>query len=225
MKDKVLAHIIAIAIIIFSFVSVIDICAFNEAFYAYEYEKNDVADIIGIDDGSLDEATDVLLGYIKGRYETLDLEVKIDDDQVEMFNAKEKEHMVDVRDLYTAVSTVRYIALAVFLISIIYLSIKYKGKIFKLLANAYKRVLIVFASIVAALAVFALSDFYLFWTTFHRIFFSNDLWLLDPLTDRLIMMVPETFFFDLVMMIIVVFLTILVIVYLAMAHFKRKEMI
>ena len=33
---------------------------------------------------------------------------------------------------------------------------------------------------------------------FHHIFFRNDLWLLDPNTDILIMMVPETFFFHLV---------------------------
>ena len=31
---------------------------------------------------------------------------------------------------------------------------------------------------------------------FHEMFFSNDLWLLDPNTDMLINIVPEPFFID-----------------------------
>ena len=49
------------------------------------------------------------------------------------------------------------------------------------------------------LALFAALDFNTFWTNFHRVFFTNDLWLLDPRTDILIQMVPGQFFFDLVM--------------------------
>ena len=31
---------------------------------------------------------------------------------------------------------------------------------------------------------------------FHHIFFTNDLWILDPATDMLINIVPEGFFMD-----------------------------
>ena len=34
------------------------------------------------------------------------------------------------------------------------------------------------------------------WTTFHEIVFRNDLWKLNPATDRLIQMFPEPFWKD-----------------------------
>ena len=61
--------------------------------------------------------------------------------------------------------------------------------------------------VVAAIAIFAALDFARFWTSFHHLFFTNDLWLLDPRTDVLIMMVPEQFFSDLVMRIIIRFIS------------------
>lgn len=44
-----------------------------------------------------------------------------------------------------------------------------------------------------------LTDFTSFWTWFHTIFFSNQLWLLDPNTDFMICMLPETIFYKLVL--------------------------
>ncbi|HOM44130.1 MAG TPA: DUF1461 domain-containing protein, partial [Bacillota bacterium] len=39
-------------------------------------------------------------------------------------------------------------------------------------------------------------DFYKYFTVFHEIFFTNDLWLLDPAADRLINIFPQDFFTD-----------------------------
>lgn len=44
------------------------------------------------------------------------------------------------------------------------------------------------------LAVPAAADFSDWWTAFHRISFSNDLWLLDPSTEWLVKMFPLEFF-------------------------------
>ena len=54
-----------------------------------------------------------------------------------------------------------------------------------------------------------LSDFNKYFTLFHEIFFTNDLWLLDPRTDLLIRMLPEGFFFDMVVRIGSIFLILL----------------
>ena len=43
------------------------------------------------------------------------------------------------------------------------------------------------------------TDFTSFWTWFHTIFFTNQLWLLDPNTDFMICMLPETIFYKLVL--------------------------
>ena len=209
--------------IIFSFVFVIDITCFNRAFYAYEYPKNDVALTIGISDDDLNKATDVLLGYITGEYDSLDVKVTIDDEEVMMFNEREIAHMVDVRDLYNTVSMVRFIALIIFIICMAYLLIIKAKDIFSAFYLAYKRVIVVITAVIAGLSVFAIADFDTFWRSFHHVFFANDLWLLDPNVDRLIMMVPGQFFFDLVLLIIIVFIVLSIITYFLLRYLAKRE--
>ena len=66
----------------------------------------------------------------------------------------------------------------------------------------YRRTLIfaiLFLLLVVGLgAAIVASDFTHYWTIFHKIFFTNDLWLLNPRTDLLINIVPEEFFVALV---------------------------
>jgi len=53
-----------------------------------------------------------------------------------------------------------------------------------------------FFGLIAALAAIISTDFTKYFIMFHHIFFSNDLWILDPSTDMLINIVPEGFFMD-----------------------------
>ena len=55
---------------------------------------------------------------------------------------------------------------------------------------------VVFLSILLILGLIISTDFTRYFILFHEIFFTNDLWMLDPTTDRLINMVPEGFFID-----------------------------
>lgn len=54
-----------------------------------------------------------------------------------------------------------------------------------------------------------MADFNGFWTTFHQLFFTNDLWLLNPATDLMINLFPEAFFSHLVIRILLWFLCLL----------------
>ncbi len=223
MRIKVIGYILAICLVIFSFVFVIDITCFNEAFYAYEYPKNNVSETIGISDEDLKRATDVLLGYITGENESLDVKVQIDGKEVMMFNERETAHMVDVRDLYQMVSIVRFSALITFIVCMAYLLIVRAKDIFRTFFSAYKKINLVLFSVVGALSIWAIADFDAFWRSFHQIFFNNDLWLLDPTVDRLIMMVPGPFFFDLVLLIIVVFVVLTLCAYLLLRYLAKRE--
>jgi integral membrane protein (TIGR01906 family) len=55
--------------------------------------------------------------------------------------------------------------------------------------------------LVMMLGVLALIDFNWLFTQFHLLSFTNDLWLLDPATDYLIMLFPEGFWSDAVIVI------------------------
>lgn len=196
---------------------------FNELFYAYEYPKNDVASKIQISEDDLNRATDVLLGYIKGDIDTLEVEVSVAGEKVDMFNAKEMEHMKDVKELYQTISILRWISLAGLILII---ALRYITKVkdnFRSLFSAYRHFLIIVFSFIGAIAVFALADFNSFWHMFHHIFFTNDLWLLDPNRDRLIMMVPSGFFYDLILLIIFVFLAATFLIYVLLRMISKRE--
>ena len=49
-------------------------------------------------------------------------------------------------------------------------------------------------ALIAALFIWAAVDFYSLFASFHRLVFTNENWLLDPQTDRLIRMMPQRLF-------------------------------
>jgi integral membrane protein (TIGR01906 family) len=59
-----------------------------------------------------------------------------------------------------------------------------------------------------AIAVWAAADFNSFWINFHHVFFRNDLWVLDPAVSRMIRMFEQSFFFDMVALILALFISI-----------------
>ncbi|QIK57363.1 TIGR01906 family membrane protein [Erysipelothrix sp. HDW6A] len=172
--------------------------SFRRPYYAHMYHRLDTAQTIGITSDELHQATDVLLDYIKGERDTLDMTVVVNGRTVEMFNQREKDHMVDVKNLYQNVLVFQRVCLI--LISTMLLVSLGVGDYLNLKLNreCLKNALSMIAVLVVVLGFYALIDFNGFWIQFHELVFTNDLWLLDPSRDRLIMMVPEPFFKGLV---------------------------
>lgn len=52
-------------------------------------------------------------------------------------------------------------------------------------------------------------DFTSCFTLFHKLFFTNNLWIFDPETDYMIRMLPEGFFLDMVIRVGVIFIVLL----------------
>ena len=50
--------------------------------------------------------------------------------------------------------------------------------------------------LMAVLGIVIMADFDSFFYRFHLISFANDLWMLNPATDYLIMLFPQGFWFD-----------------------------
>ena len=208
--SKVLRLSISISFIILILLSSIDLFSFDRTFYQKEYQKLGVPEVIKIDVNELILVTDALLDYTAGQRDDLKIEAIIDGVSRQVFNDKEITHMKDVAVLYQNAMFVRNSALLVLLVSII---IAYKSKLkdFRLLlVHTYNQVSLVFTLFVGTILMIAVIDFTWFWTNFHHVFFSNDLWLLNPKTDILIMMVPEQFFFDLTFRIIIGFLGVFI---------------
>ena len=77
-------------------------------------------------------------------------------------------------------------------------------------------------TLVLLIGFLAASNFTKYWTIFHHIFFTNDLWLLDPKTDLMIQMLPEQFFSGMALDIAVSFFIYLSIIQLVGLYYMKR---
>lgn len=221
-KRKVIGIITMLSFLVAALLTVLDLTCFDRSFYPKEYAKYNNAEIIGISEEQLMEATDVLLDYIQGKREDMVVKATIFGEEREVFNERETAHMVDVRALYQNAMLVRNLLAGVFVLGVVVLLVLRQKRALIDLAEGIVNACAVFLAIFLAIGFFAYVDFNRFWTCFHQIFFQNDLWLLNPNTDIMIMMVPEGFFYDLVFKIAINFLVIAMLVFLG-AQFILKQ--
>ena len=163
-------------------------------FYQSFYKSNDTAATLGMSEIDLLEANDVLLDYIFFMRDDLDVLVSVNNQLVPMYNQREIDHMVDVKVLFgwmLAAMSLLLLGMAGWVLAL------YKNDKKTWLSQLQNHTKIAFSFLsffFGFILFFAIIDFQSFWTSFHLVFFRNDLWLLNPATDRLIVMVPESFF-------------------------------
>jgi integral membrane protein (TIGR01906 family) len=180
-------------------VAVIVYKAADMSFYETEYIKYGNSLSLRMTEADLLTATAELLAYLRGEAPDMNISAVIGGQVQEMFNEREKAHMVDVRLLYRRV-TLAAAALALLCLLGGGLWVWRRG--WRAAAVVWSRgYLTALAAVIIVFLIltFAITrNFTAFWTNFHGVFFTNDLWLLNPATDRMIVMFPEGFFFDLV---------------------------
>lgn len=200
-------------------VSSFQFVVFNKNFYHKQYAQLNTAKSIGMSETDLNKATDVLLDYIIDKREDIDVLVEVEGRQTLMFNQREVDHMVDVKNIFVTVNTIKYVGIVYILV--FGFSILRESK--RLDSQYIKFGLKIYIIIFGALGFYALVDFNGFWTAFHQVLFTNDLWLLDPRTDRMILMFPEPFFNALVMRVLGMFVFVFVVMYVGAFLLERSE--
>lgn len=222
MNKKLISTISFFFLSIFLLLSVIDFWAFYRPFYETEYEKNDATSYTGLNKEDLLRASDTLLDYLRLKRDDIVVSGIVNGEEREIFDDREKAHMVDVRDLYQNAMTARNISGVIAGVGIVILLFtkKEKGKLFQ---SGFESGVSLLFVIVGMLAIYALIDFNRFWTNFHQVFFDNDLWLLDPTVSIMINMFPESFFFAMVFRIIVSFLVLLLLIYILIRIFGGRK--
>lgn len=111
---------------------------------------------------------------------------------VECFHDYEAEHMADCRRLILLAADLRWILGGISLVLII-MCIALRKDREKIISGILAGFALTAAAYLAML-VWGLVDFDGLFTTFHRIAFTNDLWILNPGTDLLIRLMPTEFF-------------------------------
>lgn len=221
--SKLLSVFGGLLLLVALLLTVLDLCCFDLDFFEREYEKYNNAEVIGISDEDLMHTTEVLLDYIQDKRTDMIVKAEIKGVNREVFNKRETDHMVDVKNLYLSAMTVRNFCAVFSLICYGIIGFLQHSKAIFEISKGFLDSCVSFLIILGGLGFYAFVDFTRFWTMFHQIFFTNDLWLLNPKTDIMILMVPEGFFYDLVFKIAFMFLLSATLLFLICLFLKRKE--
>lgn len=214
--ERFLAGTFMASMLLVLIISAVEIAVYADyGYFEKEYKKYDVTNENGIVNMEMDElirVTKEMMSYLRGDRENLVIYAVIDGEEKEFFDERDKSHMVDVRDLFVAALDVRVGAILMAGLSLVNLFlIMYWKDIRKLLFNAYMWAIGILSAFIAVIAVLACIDFTGVFYKFHALFFNDYEWLLDPDVSRLINIVPEGFFIDTAIRIVVIFIMLILI--------------
>jgi integral membrane protein (TIGR01906 family) len=147
----------------------------------------------GLSLAELDRSAANIVDYFEDDRDLLRIRVVDDGEEEALFSSKEVQHMRDVKSLMQAVFRANEVSLA-FVLTYIAGVFAWAG------AGSLRRLawealagMGVAVACVGVVGLFAAIGFDSTWRQFHELVFSNDLWQLNPATDRLIQMFPEPF--------------------------------
>ena len=175
-------------------------------FYKKEYQKYEV--------------TEHMMNYLIGKEEKLSVVTTVEGKEQDFFNERDRLHMRDVRNLFLGGIKVGGVCLIV--AAAILTMFKKREKDWKrLFCRAYSIALGVWLVIGVLLGIAFSIDFTTCFTIFHKLFFTNNLWIFNPETDYMIRMLPEGFFSDMVIRISEVFGAVLVVIWIVLFVIKK----
>lgn len=216
--EKIILGLIVILIAstsVMIYLSNLKAVAFDHDFYTSEFRKYDIYSRFD-KSADIDKEAGILIEYMESGEGAI---------QSDFFNAKEKAHMVEVRDLFRLASRILDAAVIISIVSLFLLliSVKYISAHLRHveLMEYFKKVVYslligvgIFVDAIALLFAAMAFSFSTSFYRFHELFFNSNTWLLNPATDNLIRMLPEPFFFDIFLRIVtlsVVFATVLLV--------------
>ena len=113
------------------------------------------------------------------------------------FSDKENRHMADVKGIVSLLKIVRWAGGGIVIGALLLLYLKSKENKAKFLSDTVRGFALsaLFLLLIATvLAIWGAVNFDGLFVTFHKLSFSNDLWILNPNTDLLVALMPLPFF-------------------------------
>ena len=169
---------LSLLLIVFLLLLFAMVFGFSKNFYLREFSLYHPEKTLNINSKFVRYAGHVIPEYLMGKRDNLQIP-----GFKNFFNEREIKHMDDVKRIFIWVKIISVLSLITFLIFL-----KPNGLPLVLLYSLILIAIILF--------IFLFLPFNLSFTKFHEILFNNELWLLNPETDRLIVLLPERFFID-----------------------------
>ena len=164
--------------------------------YSYGFDKYGSAEASGIERDELLRVGAAFRDYFNNDEELLEVRAVRNGVLTSIYNDREIAHMVDVKRLVRGVWDVHVATggfIAAFLLAGALVYRRRWPRMAAMLAGWGGAVTL---GLVAVVGVAVLVGFEGLFLAFHLVSFSNDLWLLDPRRDVLLMMFPQGFFFE-----------------------------
>lgn len=220
-----LASIVLILCILFT---ALQLTINDKNFIEYEYARLSLSREMGVSNLDLVSSCERLIDYMEGRVDSIDIQVTVDGEQVLMFEQEQEiSHMADVRLLYQRFRTFRDFGVLLALVLYLLGAVLHIRSAMHTLASGYVYGAFVIALFAGFLGTWAALDFSNFWTFFHQMLFWNNDWLFDASTSRMINMLPEQFFSDVILRMAILagvaFVLLLVASAVALASIRKKR--
>lgn len=202
-----MAILISFSIIFGIFLFFIDFMALDRSYYNNFHEEYKISEESGLEDKWIKDASDGIIRFLKNG-KTSELS--------SYFNDKEIKHMEDVYKLFK-IDRFVYKSLLIFsFLSLVYLYLNGKMEILAYIKRYFLRVYFGIVILFGALSGF----FSISFEYFHKIFFTNDLWILDYETDLMIRILPEEFFLNMFLNVLVLFSVTILLAYFILKSLK-----
>lgn len=163
----------------------LNLAGFEQSFYNKKFSEYKVQENVP-DAMQLHES---IINFVKGKNNTLPNELM----------QREKEHLLDVRNLASISKTALYILIGLFMLLLISaaLVLKVNNKIINFAGNVLIFGGLLAVAMAALLFLSIVSGFSAGFETFHKLFFEKGTYLFDPAKEIIVRLYPEQLFMDL----------------------------
>ena len=161
--------------------------------YKYGFEKYSVGQTTGLAEVELEKAATGLIDYFNSDEEYINVTVIKDGKTFPLFNQREAVHLRDVKGLFRLDY---WILLGTLIYALAYAGVNLWRKEWRRLAWGLVGGSGLTLVLILALGLGALFNFDQLFLQFHLLSFTNELWLLDPSKDYLIMLFPRGFWYN-----------------------------
>jgi integral membrane protein (TIGR01906 family) len=164
--------------------------------YQNGFSKYQAPERTGLSQNDLEQVTRAFIDYFQGTSDKLNPVVTINGSTRPLFNEREVLHMEDVRHLMQLVFRLGLVA-GFYLVAYAVGPLLWQhGTALPTLGRLCLWGSGLSIAILIIMAGLSLVDFTELFIRFHQMSFRNDLWMLDPRTDYLLILFPEGFWFD-----------------------------
>ncbi len=164
--------------------------------YRAGFSKYGVSERTGISPDELGRAAEQISRYLLLERDSIDIPVKVGNQMRPLFNERELKHLDDVQKLLAGFYTIQGAAAWWVILYLVACRLWLKGGSRSAVGNQLRWGGALALALFGAFGLLSMMDFDELFLRFHLISFDNDLWMLDPTRDYLIMMFPQGFWYD-----------------------------